>query len=122
MGSHPINLALRFLLEIVALISVGVWGWRQSDGWLRFVLAIALPIVLAAVWGTFAVPDDPSRSGHAIIATPGIIRLLIELVIFAIASWAIYNQGFYKVCFVFTFIVLVHYALSYDRIGWLLTH
>jgi hypothetical protein len=33
MGSHPINLAIRFLLEVVALTSMGMWGWRASDGW-----------------------------------------------------------------------------------------
>ena len=38
MGSHPINLTIRFLLEVVALVSVGMWGWKQSDGWLQIVL------------------------------------------------------------------------------------
>ena len=65
MGSHPINLALRFLLELSALFAMGVWGWRYSEGWLRFVLALSIPIIAAVLWGTFAVPDDPSRSGGA---------------------------------------------------------
>jgi hypothetical protein len=33
MGSHPINLAIRFLLEVAALTSTGMWGWRVSDAW-----------------------------------------------------------------------------------------
>ena len=96
MGSHPINLIIRFLLEIIALMSVGMWGWKQSDGWLRFVLAIGIPIILAAIWGTFAVPDDPSRSGTAPIVTPGFIRLVIELGFFALATWALYDMGSIK--------------------------
>jgi hypothetical protein len=52
MGSHPINLAIRFLLELSALLAMGVWGWRQSEGWLRFVLALGIPIIVAVVWGT----------------------------------------------------------------------
>ena len=63
MGSHPINLAIRFLLEITALITMGFWGWRQSEGWFRYILALIIPILAAVVWGTFAVPNDPSRSG-----------------------------------------------------------
>lgn len=121
MASHPINLILRFLLEITALVAVGMWGWRQSDGWLRFVLAIGLPIILAAIWGTFAVPDDPSRSGSAPVVTPGIIRLVIELGFFALAGWAFYNMGFSKVSLAFGIVVLLHYIVSYDRIMWLIS-
>ena len=42
-GSHPINLAVRFLLELAALFSMGVWGWRTGEGWQRFVLAALIP-------------------------------------------------------------------------------
>jgi len=122
MGSHPINLIIRFLLEIIALMSVGMWGWKQSDGWLRFVLAIGIPIILAAIWGTFAVPDDPSRSGTAPIVTPGVIRLVIELGFFALATWALYDMGSIKLSLALGIIVVLHYVVSYDRIIWLISH
>jgi hypothetical protein len=80
MGSHPINLILRFILELAALTGMSIWGWKQSDGWFRFVLAIGIPIIAAAIWGTFAVPDDPSRSGKAPVVVPGLLRLGVELV------------------------------------------
>ena len=51
MGSHPINLAIRFLLELSALLAMGVWGWRQSEGWFRFLLALGIPVIAAVVWG-----------------------------------------------------------------------
>lgn len=120
MGLHPINLAVRFILEIIALISVGIWGWNKTDSFLKFVLAIGLPILLGAIWGTFAVPDDPSRSGQTVIATSGVIRLVIELGIFTIATLAIYNQGQQKFSYIFAIIVIIHYLISYDRILWLL--
>ncbi|MEZ4995328.1 MAG: YrdB family protein [Saprospiraceae bacterium] len=122
MGSNPINLALRFLLELSALAAVGVWGWKQSDGWFRYVLAIGIPLILAGIWGTFAVPDDPSRSGAAPVATPGLIRLALELGIFAFGTWALYNIDFHKASLTFGIIVLLHYVLSYDRIMWLMSH
>jgi hypothetical protein len=79
MGSNPINLALRFILEIAALFALGYWGWTQHDGVWRFVWGIGLVILAAVIWGTFAVPDDPSRSGNAPVPVPGALRLVIEL-------------------------------------------
>ena len=120
MSSHPINLLIRFLLEVVALLSVGMWGWRQSDGILKFVLAIGIPIILVAIWGVFAVPNDPSRSGTAPIVTPGVIRLVIELVFFGLATTSLYDMGMYKLSLVYGGVVALHYLISYDRIKWLM--
>jgi hypothetical protein len=63
MSSNPLNLALRFALEIAALFALGYWGWTQHDTIMRFVWSIGLVVLAAVIWGTFAVPDDPSRSG-----------------------------------------------------------
>lgn len=121
MGSHPINLLFRFLLELMALIIMGLWGWKQSQGITAFLLALSLPILLALIWGVFAVPDDPSRSGKAPIVTPGIIRLVIELLIFITAAWALYDMGYTMICIVFGILVGLHYIISYDRVIWLLS-
>ena len=105
MGSHPINLAVRFLLEIAALIALGWWGWNSGTGAWRFVLALGLPILAAVFWGTFAVPDDPSRSGKAPIPVPGLVRLLFELGFFASASAALYFTGLQAAALIFGIIV-----------------
>lgn len=120
MGSHPANLVLRFFLEIVALASVGIWGWKQFDTELRFVLAMGIPLALAIIWGTFAVPDDPSRSGGAPVVTPGFIRLLIELGFFGFAVWALQDMGWNTSSLIMAIVVLAHYTISYDRVLWLL--
>ena len=120
MGSHPINLTVRFLLELAALAALGLWGWWQSDGWLRFVLALTLPLIAAVVWGTFAVPDDPSRSGAAPVPVPGLLRLAIELSIFGLAVWALFSLGYTRLGWGLGLIVALHYLTSYDRIAWLL--
>ncbi|MCP4535685.1 MAG: YrdB family protein [Chloroflexi bacterium] len=122
MGSHPINLAIRFLLEISALLAMGVWGWRQSESWFRFFLALGIPMIIAIVWGTFTVPNDPSRSGKAPIPVPGILRLAIELVIFLLATWALYDLGATRSSWALGIMVTVHYVTSYDRILWLIRH
>jgi len=120
MGSHPINLIFRFILELCALTAIGVWGWKQSDGLYRLVLSIGIPIIIAVIWGVFAVPDDPSRSGTAPVIVSGIVRLAIELAIFAFAIWALHDFGSVGLSRIFGMAVLLHYILSYDRIIWLM--
>jgi len=119
MGSNPINLAVRFLLEIVGLVALGWWGWNQADGIFRFVLALGIPFLAAVLWGTFAVPDDPSRSGKAPVPVPGIVRLLLELAFFASATWALFAMDVTTLGWIFGVAVLIHYVISYDRIAWL---
>ena len=120
MGSHPVNLALRFLLELAALSSYAWWGRQQADSLLGYLLAIALPLLGAILWGTFAVPDDPSRSGKAPLAVPGWLRLALELLIFGLATFCFYDIGYANIGGWFGLVVLAHYLISYDRIIWLL--
>ena len=119
MESHSINLALRFLLELSALLAMGIWGWRQSEGWLRFVFAIGLPVLAAAAWGTFAVPNDPSRSGAALVVVPGTVRLVLELAVFSFAFWALHDIELRAMAWALGLVAVVHYAASYDRLQWL---
>ena len=121
MGSHPANLAFRFVLEIAALFAVGRWGFGISESWLRYLLVVSAPGLLAVAWGTLAVPDDPSRSGSAPIPIPGGLRLCLELGIFALACWAFASSGARLAAGILAGAVLVHYALSYDRVIWLLS-
>jgi len=120
MGSNPINLGVRLLLEIGALVGYGYWGWTVSDGVLRYLLALAIPLVAAVVWGTFAVLEDPSRSGKAPVPVSGLLRLIIELTFFALASYALFSMGIKTIAWIYTLTVIAHYILSYDRIIWLL--
>ena len=89
--------------------------------WPRYVLLIGLPLGLAVLWGVFAVPDDPSRSGRAPVPIAGSLRLLLELSVFATASCALYVSEARVAAWALAAVVLVHYALSYDRVKWLLS-
>ncbi|MBK7230842.1 MAG: YrdB family protein [Saprospiraceae bacterium] len=117
---QTLNLAIRFILELTALGMMGFWGWKQTDGWLRFILALGIPIIFMSIWVVFNVPGDPSRSGNAPIVVSGIVRLLIELCFFGFASWATYKLGFQNFSALLVFIILLHYVISYERIIWIL--
>jgi hypothetical protein len=113
------NLAVRFLLELSALLAMGWWGWRQrGDSW-RILVALAIPMVAATLWGVFAVPNDPSRSGSAPVPIPGVLRLVLELAFFASAAWCLYDLGRGRLAAFLLAIVIIQYAASLDRVRWL---
>lgn len=117
-GFHPANLALRFILEISALVAIGVGAYNLASGFLGWAMAIGLPVTAAVVWGVFNVPGDESRSGEAPVAVSGAIRLALELVFFAAAVvllWPVLPVS----AAVLGIVVLAHYLLSVDRIRWL---
>ncbi len=121
MGNHPLNLALRFLLELCALVAVGAFGWLRYDSALpRWCLTLGLPLLFMVLWGTFAVPEDPSRSGKAPAPVPGGVRLVLELGLFAAAVVALLANGLTRAAAALATVVLLHYAASWDRIRWLL--
>lgn len=119
MGQNPLNLALRFVLEMGALGALAYWGWTQHSGALRYLLAFGLPLLAAVVWGVFRVPGD-SSSGPGAVATPGPLRLLLELGLFGVATWCLAQTGAVTLAWVFGGLVLLHYVLSWDRVAWLL--
>ena len=55
MGQNPINLTVRFILEIVALVSIGAWAKYRFPGALGSALMIIFPLIAAVIWGTFNV-------------------------------------------------------------------
>ncbi len=120
MSQNPLNLALRFILELIALYAVGFWGWTKFDGLLHYLAGIGLPLLAALLWGTFRVPGDASANGKAPVAVPGGLRLLLELGLFIFAAWGLLDAGAVTAAYVFGGVSLFHYLISYDRVLWLL--
>ena len=114
MSSNPINLAFRFVLELAALIAMGVWGAQKGQGVFAAVLAIGVPLIAAVLWGIFRIPNDP---GRAPVAVPGIARLALETAYFAFAVWALYDIGAVALSILLGASVILHYILSYDRVA-----
>ena len=117
MGRHPVNLALRFFLEIAAFVAIGYWAWTAHTGVLRVVLVILLPVLAAFIWGAFRVPN---YGGAPLVQVPGVVRLLIELGIFGFAVWGLFDAGAVTTALIFGGITLLHYITSYDLVLWLI--
>jgi len=117
MGKHPFNLTLRFILELIVLFAAGSWAWKSSAS---ILLTILVPVGIAVIWGVFNVKGDPSRSGKAVIEVPGIVRLLIEFLVFSSGTWFLYQNNYHLHAWLFLGVVALHYILSLDRVKWLI--
>jgi hypothetical protein len=92
MGRKSFNLAIGYILEIVALIVIGYWGWAQHQGVLRYALALSLPVIVTVIWTTFRVPGGTNRF-PTFIAVPRLARVLLEVAFFGFAVWSLFNAG-----------------------------
>jgi hypothetical protein len=120
-SKNPINYTIRFILELVGLYAFGLWGWQAAaNDFLRFILAIGLPLIAATIWGVFGTTGD-SR-GKPVITVVGWLRLALEVGYFALATGAFYAAGAPGAALVFGVVALMQTLSAYDRLGWLLTH
>jgi hypothetical protein len=100
------NLALRFLLELSALAATAYWGYETGSGVTRWVLAIAAPAVVIAVWALFVSPNPR-------IELPRAVRLAIEFVVFAAAAGALAASGQRTLAAIFFVVAVISGTLNY---------
>ena len=117
---HSANLILRFLLELAALSGFAVLAWNLTEGVGRFVAVVIIVALVGAIWATFAVPDDPSRSGNAPVPVPGALRLCLEFAVLFGGAWAFHASGHTWVGLSICALIVVHYLWWAERIAWLL--
>jgi hypothetical protein len=113
---HPhdttLSALLRFLSELIAWIA-GAWLIASYNAWL---VAPAL-LILVGLPSVFSTPGDKRQ---IIVATPGPVRVAIELFLFAVAAaapWFVWPVWIALACVV---TVLVTLLLGYPRMMWLL--
>ena len=117
LADHPANLALRFFLELAALVALGSYGFETRHGAARWLLGLGIPLVAAMIWGTFRVPNNP---GPAPVAIPGWLRLILELCFFAGSVALLALAGHPREATVLGGVIAVHYAISLERVWRLL--
>jgi hypothetical protein len=85
-----LNLGLRFLLELTALVALGWWGFHVGGSILgELVLGLGLPLLAAIIWMLFVAPK--ARFPVALK-----FRAAIETAIFiaaALAFWGVGHHG-----------------------------
>lgn len=125
-GLTPGQAALRFALEVAALVAWGTAAFSVARsttsselvGWLA---AGAAVVVAGAAWATFRVPGDASASGGAPVPVSGTVRLVLESVLLLGAAGAVAATASILFGAVLVVTVLGHYIATLDRVRWLLS-
>lgn len=117
---HPINLALRFGLEIVALYAMSSRVYAMYSSPENWFYAILSAVLAGAIWTIFKVPGDKSSNGKAIVPINGVLRFLIEFSFFFVAVFLLIVDESYSFAGIFGFFIFMHYLTSLDRFVWLL--
>jgi hypothetical protein len=117
----PWLLHLRVALEVGSLIALGAWARRTAgNGGVGWAAAIGVPLVVAVLWGTFAVRGDPTRSGNAPVPVPGSLRIACEMAVFFCAAAALASLAWWDWFDGFVAGFVVHHAGTRARILWVL--
>jgi hypothetical protein len=80
------NDILRFLLEIFAIISLGIWGFvAWPFGW-NIVIGIGAPVIAILLWALF-------RSPKAVLHIDPFGKAIVEIAVMATAAYAWWDLG-----------------------------
>lgn len=102
-----INVAVRFLLEFCVLAAVGYWGFKSNAGWfLKILLGIGAPLLIAVIWGTFGAPKATNH-------LTGISLLALEVVVFGSGVAALYATKNYSLAWGFAVIIIINRILMF---------
>ena len=88
----------------------------------RWILAVIAPLAAISTWGIFATPNDPSRSGKAVVPTPGPVRLLLELGLFIGGVAVLFWEDAWELAAALAAGVIVHYVDWPYRSRWMCNH
>ena len=102
-----VNLAVRFLLELCVLVAVGYWGFKTGSGWfLKILLGIGAPLLIAVIWGMFGAP----KSAYHLT---GLSLLALEVVVFGSGVVALFAMKNYQLAWSFAVILIINRVLMF---------
>lgn len=100
-------LGVFFLLELCALAAFSYWGFHMDRGWIiKLLFGIGTPLLIAIFWGTFIAP----KASYPVSTS---VRIILQLIIFALAVAALYFSGKSKLAVIFGVVVLIEMILMY---------
>ena len=100
------NDMLRFVLELFAFVSLGLWGFLAWPlPWPGVLFGVVTPVFAVVVWALF-------RSPKAVFRLDPFGKALIEIAIFGSAAIAWWDLGFPIVTVVFAIVATVSGVIS----------
>jgi hypothetical protein len=117
MHLRPVDLALRGILELAAVVGLLLGGMASVAGVVGILLGIVGVVVAGAAWATFRVPGDPGPSPRPV---RGAARLALELVLLVLGAIGWLLAGWLLAGLLLGALVVGHYLMTADRVRWLL--
>jgi hypothetical protein len=101
-----LNLALSFILELIAVGAFAYWGFNASDNTLvRIILGVGAPLAMIVVWGSYLAPRSARR-------LKGPVLSIATLIIFGLAAAALASAGQTTAAAVFVAAAVVNLVLA----------
>jgi Protein of unknown function (DUF2568) len=112
---HAVNEGLAFLLELLMIAGLAVWGSQAVSGLAgRIALAVVTPALAIVIWALFAAP-------RARIRLPVAGVLAVKAVVFAGGTAAVYSTGWHAAAIAFAIVAAVNTtvaALDREALAW----
>ncbi|MGV3464002.1 MAG: YrdB family protein [Heyndrickxia sp.] len=94
-------LGIVFLVELVALVAYSYWGFHKGNGiGIKLLLGVGTPLLVAFFWGLFLSPK-------ATISVNLPLRILLKIIVFGLASFAVYTTGKHTLAVIFLVIAII---------------
>jgi hypothetical protein len=101
---HVINEGLAFVIEVLALVALGWWGFSVNP-----LLGIAAPLAAIILWGLFAAPKARYQVGLVVV-------LLVKDLVFGVATVALFALGKPGLAITFAILAVINTAIvTIDR-------
>lgn len=94
------NDVLRFVLELFAIVSLGIWGFVAWPLPWNIVVGIGAPVLAILLWALF-------RSPKAVLHVDPFVKAIVELVVMGSAAFAWWTLGQPIVAIVFAVVATV---------------
>ena len=103
-----LNDVLRFVLELFAIVSLGIWGFAAWPLPWNIVVGIGAPVLAILLWAL-------SRSPKAVLHVDALVKALVEIVVMGSAAFAWWSLGQPIVALVFAVVATVSGVINGRR-------
>jgi hypothetical protein len=94
-------------MELAMLFSFSYWGFHIDKGlFFKIMVGIGTPLIFAIIWGIFIAPKASIP-----VSTP--IRIVLQLILFSCAVFALYVSGKSSLAVIFGIVVVIEMILMY---------
>lgn len=103
-----VNDVIRFVLELFAIVSLGIWGFVAWPLPWNIVVGIGAPVLAILLWALF-------RSPKAVLHVDAFVKALVEIVVMGCAAFAWWSLGQPIVALVFAVVATVSGVINGRR-------